>query len=113
MTLRDRFKENPEPVDIDFSHWDENFEDDVPTCVDFSMNDFTEAGLKYFEDILDAIVMAEQKQGDGWISMALSGCEARRLEKLARWYAGYCGVSIYNRYFYFNDTLVGHAPSPA
>ena len=54
MTLRNYFEEYPDPVDVDFDHWDEEFEDDVPTCVDFSLRDFTEAGLKHFAEVLDA-----------------------------------------------------------
>jgi len=100
MTLRNYFEKYPEPTYVDFCHWDEEFDDDdVPTCVDFSLNDFTEYGLKHFEDVLNAEVEAVQEQGEAWVSIALSGCAVSKIRKLARFHAGYCKTFVYDQLF--------------
>jgi hypothetical protein len=97
--LLEAFNEAPRDIDLFDWNWDEEF----PSMVELSLQDFTECGLQKFRYVLDAKVASIRARREGWLAVYLTGVRHQYINELASAYAGNCSVNDYKRWFTMDD----------
>lgn len=98
MTFREWLQAHKDrEIDIDLAHYD--VDGGYPTVAAFSIDQLTEEGLQFFEDVLNATIFYTTDKGYDHYSVVLRGCYESRVERLCNYQAGLCSSATWAKLF--------------